>query len=57
MSTPNDTRPRDILPIPDVTPVSTTTYDAKDPETKYPSIVPPRDGDSIALTPGDSDGR
>ena len=33
---------RDILPIPDVTPVGTTTYDAKDPDTKYPPIVPLR---------------
>src|SRR5215467_4990156 len=38
----NDSRPRDLLPIPDITPVSTTTYDAKDPETKYPAIVPLR---------------
>jgi arylsulfatase A-like enzyme len=38
----NDALRRDILPIPDVTPVSTTTYDAKDPETKYPPIVPLR---------------
>jgi arylsulfatase A-like enzyme len=29
---------RDVLPIPDVTPVGVTTYDAKDPETKYPPI-------------------
>src|SRR5678815_3473618 len=29
---------REILPIPDVTPVGLTTYDAKDPETKYPPI-------------------
>ena len=42
MSTPNDTLQREVLPIPDVTPVSTTTYDAKDPETKYPPIVPLR---------------
>src|SRR5215467_2654577 len=38
--TVNDDRPRDVLPIPDITPVSSTTYDAKDPETKYPAIVP-----------------
>jgi arylsulfatase len=41
-STVDDTRKRDVLPIPDITPVSTTTYDAKDPETKYPPIVPLR---------------
>ena len=33
---------RDILPIPDVTPVGTTTYDAKDPDTKFPPIEPLR---------------
>jgi arylsulfatase A-like enzyme len=33
---------RTILPIPDVTPAGPTTYDAKDPETKYPPIVPLR---------------
>jgi arylsulfatase len=38
----NEELQRDILPIPDVTPVSTTTYDAKDPDTKYPPIVPLR---------------
>jgi hypothetical protein len=42
MPNPNDTLQREILPIPDVTPVSTTTYDAKDPETHYPLIVPLR---------------
>jgi arylsulfatase A-like enzyme len=31
---------RDVLPIPDVTPVGVTTYDAKDPDTKYPPINP-----------------
>jgi arylsulfatase len=29
---------RDVLPIPDVRPVALTTYDAKDPDTKYPPI-------------------
>jgi len=33
---------RDILPIPDVTYVGLTTYDAKDPNTKYPPIEPLR---------------
>ena len=29
---------RNVLPIPDVTPVGLTTFDAKDPETRYPPI-------------------
>ncbi|WP_026735892.1 sulfatase-like hydrolase/transferase [Fischerella sp. PCC 9605] len=29
---------RHVLPIPDVTPVNLTTFDAKDPDTKYPPI-------------------
>ena len=29
---------RDILPIPDVTHIGLTTYDAKDPDTSYPPI-------------------
>ena len=29
---------RSILPIPDVRPFSLTTYDARDPDTKYPPI-------------------
>ena len=33
---------REILPIPDVKPVGLTTYDAKDPLTKYPPILPLR---------------
>src|SRR5437867_3854640 len=33
---------RDILPIPDDQWVGLTTYDAKDPNTKYPPIVPLR---------------
>src|SRR3984893_18490973 len=33
---------RDILPIPDVKHVGLTTYDAKDPDTTYPPIVPLR---------------
>ncbi|HEV2117957.1 MAG TPA: arylsulfatase [Terriglobales bacterium] len=35
---PNDKVRRTILPIPDVSHVGFTTYDAKDPETKYPPI-------------------
>ena len=42
MDTPNDNVKRDILPIPDPKPVGLTTYDAKDPNTKYPPIVPLR---------------
>jgi len=33
---------REILPIPDIPQVGLTTYDAKDPETRYPPIVPLR---------------
>ena len=33
---------REILPIPDIAHVGLTTYDAKDPDTKYPPIVPLR---------------
>jgi arylsulfatase len=29
---------RNVLPIPDVTPVGLTTFDAKDPDTRYPPI-------------------
>ena len=33
---------RVILPIPDIPPVTLTTFDAKDPDTKYPPISPLR---------------
>ena len=33
---------RDVLPIPDITPVGLTTYDAKDPATTFPPIEPLR---------------
>ena len=33
---------RDVLPIPDITPVGLTTYDAKDPATAFPPIEPLR---------------
>ena len=33
---------REILPIPDIPAVGLTTYDAKDPDTKYAPIVPLR---------------
>src|SRR5512139_2060116 len=33
---------REVLPIPDIPHVGLTTYDAKDPDTRYPPIVPLR---------------
>jgi hypothetical protein len=39
---PNDKVRRETLPIPDVRPVTLTTYDAKDPDTKFPPITPVR---------------
>jgi arylsulfatase len=38
----NDSLQRSVLPIPDRKPVSLTTYTAKDPDTKFPPIVPLR---------------
>ena len=38
----HDDLPREVLPIPDRKPVSLTTYDAKDPDTKFPAIRPLR---------------
>jgi arylsulfatase len=38
----DDDVPREVLPIPDRKPVSLTTYDAKDPDTKFPPIRPLR---------------
>jgi len=32
----NDSLQRSVLPIPDRRPVTLTTYDAKDPDTKFP---------------------
>jgi hypothetical protein len=32
----NDSFQRGVLPIPDRKPIGLTTYDAKDPETKFP---------------------
>ena len=40
MSAQRDERPRTTLPIPDVQHVGLTTYDAKDPDTKFPPIEP-----------------
>jgi arylsulfatase A-like enzyme len=42
MARSNDELRRDNLPIPDITTVTLTTYDAKDPDTKYPKIEPLR---------------
>src|SRR3954466_937702 len=39
---PSDPIQRAVLPIPDRKPVSLTTYDAKDPDTKFPPIRPLR---------------
>jgi hypothetical protein len=41
MTSRDDIR-REVLPIPDRKPVSLTTYDAKDPDTKFPPIRPLR---------------
>ena len=40
--TTTNPRSRDILPFPDIPRPALTTYDAKDPDTKYPPIVPLR---------------
>jgi arylsulfatase A-like enzyme len=42
MATDSDTTPRTILPIPDRQYIGLTTYDAKDPDTKFPPIEPLR---------------
>ena len=39
---PNEPLSRAVLPIPDAKPVGLTTYDAKDPNTVFPPIVPLR---------------
>lgn len=47
-----DTIQRHVLPIPDVTPVNLTTFDAKDPDTKYPPIRqlrPPKGGPNVLV--------
>src|SRR6476620_946604 len=38
----HDSIQRQVLPIPDRKPVSLTTYDPKDPDTKFPPITPIR---------------
>jgi hypothetical protein len=40
MAKSEDPIQRSVLPIPDVTPIGLTTFDAKDPDTKYPPIRP-----------------
>lgn len=39
---PSDEKPRNVLPIPDREPSWLMTYDAKDPDTKFPKIEPLR---------------
>jgi arylsulfatase A-like enzyme len=39
---PSESVQRQMLPVPDVAPASLTTYDARDPDTKYPAIHPLR---------------
>ena len=38
----NDSLHRSVLPIPDRSPTAPPTYDAKDPDTKFPPIKPLR---------------
>ena len=48
----NDRNNRSVLPIPDIPHVGLTTYDAKDPDTKYPPIRdlrPPRGAPNILI--------
>src|SRR2546421_5045604 len=42
MMATRDSIQREVLPIPDRKPVGLTTYDAKDPDTKFPPITPLR---------------
>lgn len=49
---PDDQVRRDILPIPDARHVGLTTYDAKDPDTKYPPIAalrPPKGAPNVLI--------
>jgi len=41
---------RSILPIPDRRPISLTTFEAKDPDTKFPPITPLRPPDGVQIT-------
>jgi len=48
----NDSVPRKILPIPDRKPIGLTTYDAKDPDTRFPPITqlrPPDGAPNVLL--------
>ncbi len=40
--TERDDLPRTSLPMPDIPPPGLTSYDAKDPDTTYPPIMPLR---------------
>jgi arylsulfatase A-like enzyme len=42
MTNSSDRLQRQVLPIPDIQPIGLTTFDAKDPNTQYPPIVPLR---------------
>lgn len=51
MSNPDKIQ-RSILPIPDIPHIGLTTYDAKDPDTKYPpirDIQPPKDAPNVLI--------
>jgi hypothetical protein len=51
---PHDRLPREVLPIPDRKPIGLTTYDGKDPDTKFPPITrlrPPAGGAERARDP------
>jgi arylsulfatase A-like enzyme len=48
----HDDIPREVLPIPDRKPITLTTYDAKDPDTKFPPIRqlrPPRGAPNVLI--------
>src|SRR5688500_13959194 len=52
MATETDKNPRSVLPIPDVQHVVLTTYDAKDPDTKFPpieSLLPPKGAPNVLI--------
>src|SRR6476620_8164221 len=52
MSEPLDPKMRQVLPIPDRQHIGLTTYDAKDPETKFPAIEqvrPPKGAPNVLI--------
>jgi arylsulfatase A-like enzyme len=52
MPVTRDNLPRNVLPMPDAKHVGITTYDARDPATKYPPIVPlrpPKGAPNVAI--------